>query len=280
MHLSQALNNVRASLSPVAGEFALPESERIFEFLLGASRSDLYLNRHEELSGELMEKIGRIVARRLTDEPLAYILGSAWFFDREIAVTPDVLIPRPDTETLIETVLKNERAGPCRFLDFGTGSGCLSAVLAGRNPCWKGVALDVSFHALKIARKNCGGGIDLLCCNRFSALRNPLKSPFGFIVGNPPYIPSATVPTLERSVRAYEPVAALDGGPDGLDFYRFLADSGTALLRPGGNLYCEIGYDQGETVKGIMTTRGWSDVRIIKDLGGRDRVIQGKKLDK
>ena len=274
MNLSQTLKYIQDSLSPLAGEFAFPESERILGFLLGASRSDLYLEGREELAPEFLKEVVRIVLRRLsTDEPLAYILGSAYFFDREIAVTPEVFIPRLDTETLIETVLLNESLTPLRFLDFGTGSGCISAVLAGRNRCWKGIAVDVSMTALKVARRNCGSGVDLICCSCLSAIKAP---PFDFIVSNPPYIPSATVPTLDRSVRDFEPIIALDGGTDGLDFYRFLADSGKALLSAGGRIYGEIGCDQGEAVKKIMIDRGWKNARIIKDLGARDRVVLGE----
>ena len=274
MNLPQTLKHIQNSLLPIAGEFALPESERILEFLLGASRTNLYLERHEELSPEILKKIGSIISRRLlTDEPLAYILGCTYFFDREITVTPEVLIPRLDTETLIETVLLNEPLHHLRFLDFGTGSGCISAVLAGSHRHWKGIAVDASMPALRIARKNCGSEVDLICCSFFSAIK---PNSFDFIVSNPPYIPSETVPTLDRSVRDFEPIAALDGGADGLDFYRFLANSGKALLSMGGRIYCEISCDQGEAVKKIMVANGWNNIIVINDLGGRPRVIHGR----
>jgi release factor glutamine methyltransferase len=273
MKLSQALRDLRASLVRVAGECSLPESERIATFLLGISRSELYLCGDTELSPGLLRSIADVVNRRLTGEPLPYILGSAYFFDQEIAVTRDVLIPRPDTETLIEAVLAGERPEPLRFLDFGTGSGCITAVLAGRNRRWRAVALDASLPALRIARRNCGGGVGFICGRGTAAIR---ESGFDFIVANPPYIPTPVIPTLDRSVRDFEPAIALDGGADGLAFYRCLADAAGTLLKPGGRIYLEIGYDQGEAVAGILTARGGENIRIVKDLGGRDRVVRGK----
>ncbi len=271
MNRSETLTRLQHALSPTAGEFALPEAERILTFLLGISRSDLYLSGKDELPGQLSAKIEGIVARRLKDEPLPYILGSAYFFDREIAVTSDVLIPRPDTETLVETVLLNETSEPLRFIDFGTGSGCISAVLTG-NRNWRAVAVDASLPALKVARINCGSGVDLICANHFAALKN---GRFDFLVSNPPYIPSATIAGLDRSVREFEPWSALDGGVEGMDFYRYFAECAGKILKPGGRIYCEIGYDQGERVTEVLEAGGWKEIRIVKDLGGRDRVVWG-----
>ncbi len=272
MNRSGTLAWLQNALSPIAGDFAAPEAERILTFLLGISRSDLYLGGNSELPGHLVEKIDAIIARRLTAEPLPYILGSAYFFDREIAVTSDVLIPRLDTETLVETVLANEDSKSKCFLDFGTGSGCISAALAGNRP-WRAVAVDASRPSLRIARINCGTGADLICGNNFAALKS---GRFDFLVSNPPYIPSAAIAELDRSVRDFEPHQALDGGADGLEFYRYFAASAERLLKPGGGIYCEIGYDQGESVTEILVSGGWKNIRIVKDLGGRDRVVYGK----
>jgi release factor glutamine methyltransferase len=274
MKLSQSLRHIQASLVPIAGEFSLPESERILEYLLDLSRSDLYLSGREELPEDIAGKIDGIVARRVTGEPLAYILGSAYFFDREIRVGPAVLIPRPDTETLVEIILRHEANTPRRFLEFGTGSGCISAVLAGRNPQWIGVAVDISLPALRVAQKNCGPSIFFACCDHFPALKN---ENFDFIVANPPYIPAGVIPSLDRSVRDFEPIGALDGGEDGLDFFRSIADSARTLLLPNGRVYCEIGFDQGDAVSTIMMEREWRNIRVSKDLGGRDRVVSCMK---
>ncbi len=142
MTIHQTLQSIQKRLAPVSGEFALPEAERILEFLCKCSRSELYLSIKKELSHEIIQKIEALVNRRLTDEPLAYILGSVYFYNREFIVTPDVLIPRPDTEILVEEVLENEAACACRFLEMGTGAGCITAVLTEQNPFWKAVATD------------------------------------------------------------------------------------------------------------------------------------------
>lgn len=274
----QTLRLIQKRLAPAAGEFALSEAERILEFLLNCSRSEVYLSSRKELPRELSEKIEEIIGRRLkADTPLAYILGSAYFYNREFIVTPDVLIPRPDTEILIDEVLKNEAPGACRFLDMGTGSGCIAAVLAGQNPSWKAVATDFSFPALKIARRNCPENILFLCCDRLSAIKNNCRQGFDFIVSNPPYIRSSALPALEKSVRDFEPISALTGGPDGLDFFRYLAKEAPPLLLQGGRIYCEIGYDQGEDVPEVFSSSGWKDISVTNDLGKRPRVVRAIK---
>ena len=261
------LKNIQSRLSPVAGEFALPEAERILGFLLKRSRSELYLDRkHEPLSPPLAQKIETIIIRRLTNEPLAYILGSAFFYHKEFIVTPDVLIPRPDTEILIEEVLKHEPALRLRFLDIGTGSGCIAATLTEQKQTWHATATDLSFRALTVARKNCGPKASFACVNLVSAIKR--KAVFNFIVCNPPYIKTNELPGLQSSVRSFEPLSALDGGDDGLDFYRLLAKTTPPLLLQGGRIYCEIGYDQGETVPDIFRACGWTKIEVTRDYGG------------
>jgi release factor glutamine methyltransferase len=266
----EILHRIQEKLSAVSGEFALPEAERILTFLLDCSRSEPYLPQKKELRAEISKKIQSIIKRRLKDEPLAYILGSAYFYNREFMVTPDVLIPRPDTEILVEEVLKNEKSGDCRFLDMGTGSGCIAAVLAQQNPAWKAAATDISMAALKIARKNCPENVPLVCGDRLSAI----KALFDFIVTNPPYIKSSVLPTLDKSVCGFEPLTALDGGPDGLDFYRYLSTKAPLLLKERGRIYCEIGYDQGNDVPAIFEKSGWKSISVTKDLGNRPRVLR------
>ncbi|MBN2187870.1 MAG: peptide chain release factor N(5)-glutamine methyltransferase [Chitinispirillaceae bacterium] len=276
MTITQILRFVQEKIAAVAGDCAQSETERLLTFLLNCSRSELYLPQGKELHAETANKIQEIIKRRLKDEPLAYILGSAYFYNREFIVSPDVLIPRPDTEILVEELLKNEKKGVGRFLDLGTGSGCIAAVLTGQNPGWKAVASDISPASLKIAGKNCPKNVSRFCADRLSAL----KARFDFIVTNPPYIKSSVLPTLDRSVRNFEPLAALDGGPDGLDFYRYLADSAGPLLKDRGRIYCEIGFDQGTEVPRIFKEKGWENVSVTKDLGNRPRVISAVKPGK
>jgi release factor glutamine methyltransferase len=277
MTLTQTLRQIHDKLSAVSGEYALPEAERILTFLFNCSRSKLYLQKQKELPAEIANETEAIIKRRVKDEPLAYILGSVYFYNREFFVTPDVLIPRPDTEILVEEVLKNEPGGDCRFLDMGTGSGCIAAVLKAERPGWKAVASDISLPVLKIARKNCPAEIALLCADRFPAIKN--KCLFDFIACNPPYIRSSVLPMLDTSVRAFEPLSALDGGPDGLDFFRYLSDAAPPLLQCGGRIYCEIGFDQRNDVPAIFIKRGWRNVRAVNDNAGRARVVCAEKGD-
>ena len=277
MTVTQALQLIQKRLAPASGEFALPEAERILEFLFNRSRSELYLSGRKELSRKIIKQSEAIIKRRLTDEPLAYVLGKVYFYNREFIVTPDVLIPRPDTEILVEEILKSEPRSACRFLDIGTGSGCIAAVLTEKNSSWKAVATDFSFPALKIARRNCPKDIPFLCCDRLSAIKNNRRQRFDFIVSNPPYIKSRVLPKLQKSVRGFEPLHALDGGPDGLDFFRYLAKAAPPLLAERGRIYCEIGYDQGNDVPEIFSLYGWKTISITNDLGKRPRVMKAIK---
>jgi release factor glutamine methyltransferase len=273
MNITQTLRFIQEKIAAVSGEFALPEAERILTFLFECSRSELYLSLQKKLPAVMTGLIQAIADRRAHDEPLAYILGSAYFYNREFIVTPDVLIPRPDTEILVEEVLKNEKNGACRFLDLGTGSGCIAAVLTGQNPGWKALANDISSAALHVAGKNCPENVLRVCCDRLSAI----KTRFDFIVSNPPYIKSTVLPTLDKSVRGFEPLAALDGGPDGLEFYRYLADASAPLLKERGRIYCEIGFDQGNDAPAIFEKSGWCCVKVVKDNAGHPRVVRAIK---
>jgi release factor glutamine methyltransferase len=275
MTITQTLRLIQEKLSAVSGEFALPEAERILTFLLDCSRSELYLQKQKKLPAETAKKIDAIIKRRVKDEPLAHILGNAYFYDREFEVTPDALIPRPDTEILVEEVLKNELATACRFLDMGTGSGCIAAILTEHNPGWKAIATDISPASLKIANKNCPGSVELLCCDRLSAIKK--NAHFDFIVSNPPYIKTPVLPTLDKSVRDFEPLRALDGGPDGLDFYRYLSNTAPLLLKERGRIYCEIGFDQGNDVPAVFEKSGWKNISVTNDLGNRPRVLRAVK---
>jgi release factor glutamine methyltransferase len=272
MTLRVMLQNIRSRLLPVAGDFALPEAERLLGFLLNLSRPELYLD-NRELPPDLGRSVETAVIRRLAGEPLAHVLGSAFFYHKEFLVTPDVLIPRPDTEILVEEVLKHEPAAlNCRFLDIGTGSGCIAATLAEERPQWRAMAVDLTFNSLLIARKNCGPMVSLGCINLVSAIKK--RPRFNFIVSNPPYIGTNELSELPPSVRDFEPRSALDGGSDGLAFYRQLAESTPPLLLRGGRIYCEIGYDQGISAPEIFKSSGWTDILVTKDLAGHDRVVR------
>jgi protein-(glutamine-N5) methyltransferase, release factor-specific len=269
--LPNLLKEVKARIQPIAGECALNEAEIILEHVLKFSRGDLYANACQDLSEQQQKHIETIIERRLTREPLPYILGSAYFHSKEFLVSNAVLIPRPDTEILVEKILEIEHEGLCSFLDVGIGSGAIAESLACKRPLWKALGLDISEQALKIAKVNCGVKTGLFCGDLFSALKT--ASYFDFIVSNPPYISEKEMAELDASVRDFEPASALYGGPDGLDFYRVLAGKSKDLLKTGGRLYCEIGYAQGEAVRTIFSEQGWKNILQFPDLAGRPRVV-------
>lgn len=219
-----------------------------------------------ELAGEAL------LQRRQAHEPLAYILGYREFFGRRFRVNPDVLIPRPDTETLIEEALKLPNQ-PVTVLDIGTGSGCIAVTLKLEKPSWTVTATDVSADALQVAREN-AETLGAECTFRISDLFEHIEDQqFDLIVSNPPYIVNDY--PLEAEVADHEPTLALFGGADGLDIYRRLAEQARDHLAPEGQLILEIGFDQGTTVPDLFERAGWS-TEVLKDLSGNDRVVIAK----
>lgn len=265
------LASIRSRIESVSGECAQSEAETIIEHVFHCTRNDLFSNCLPAISNKQIARIDTIVNRLLANEPLPYILGSAYFHSKEFKVSPDVLIPRPDTETLVEKVLEFERNDVCRFIDVGIGSGAIAESLSMHRPRWKGVGIDICEPALKIAENNCGPAIRLVCSDMFSAIKaGPY---FDFIVSNPPYISEIEMKKLEASVKDFEPSLALFGGQDGLDFYRGLLRTGKAICKPEARIYCEIGYLQADAVKSIFEENGWVNVRQFQDLAGRPRVV-------
>ena len=220
-----------------------------------------------------------MIERRTKHEPTAYLVGHREFMDLDLIVNEDVLIPRPETEVLVETVIDrfNDSTGVVRIADIGTGSGAISISLAKSLSSASVDAVDISDKALTVARLN-AGRYNLLGRITFNLgdLLDPLNGKkFNAIVSNPPYIPSKVIDTLQAEVREYEPSIALDGGADGLDFYRRLMEESPKLLVEGGFLAVEIGFDQAEAVTNLA--RGhFREVKVIKDLSQNDRVVIAK----
>lgn len=224
------------------------------------------------------------VDRRRRREPLQQILGTAGFYGLDFLVTKDVLCPRADTETLVDAVLGNVDNEGASLLDVCTGSGCIAIALTKFGTFRDTTAVDISDAALAIARRNAerlliteAVDFTLLRSDMFSALAERTEDgklkKYDVIVSNPPYIPSAVVDELEPEVRDYEPRIALDGTVDGLRFYRILAEESVHYLKPGGRIYLEIGYDQGESVPALLAAAGFQDITVIRDFGGNDRVV-------
>jgi len=269
MTISDILHNIRKRL------LSENEAVSIIEYTLNISKERLYLDSSISIDNNDIDRINTIVERRLAGEPLQYIFGKAYFYDREFLVNRDVLIPRPDTEVLIDTVINTEKKRPAVFIDIGTGSGILAAVLTAYCHDWTAVAIDISFKALRTASRNVNHpinkNINLICNDMLNAIK-PEKR-FDFIVSNPPYISSPQIKTLDKSVIDYEPHTALCGGDDGLDYYRIISTHAGTYLKDTGRIYLEIGFDQGESVPKILLNDGWKNINVIKDLAGRDRVV-------
>lgn len=221
-------------------------------------------------------------ARRLRGEPVAYITGCWEFYGLPMTVTPDVLIPRMDTEVLVDTAkeLLIGHKMDAKILDLCCGSGCITCALGHELPATRLVAVDISASALEVCRKNINSNrlnSRVICIQADATSSPPLGiGQFDMIVSNPPYIPSAEIMELDSSVRDYEPIWALDGGPDGLRFYKAIIKYWKSLLRPGGFLLFEVGEGQAEPVTEMLLAAGFTSADCRKDSIGIDRVVIGK----
>ena len=225
---------------------------------------------------EKMQTYRGMIAKRASRIPLQQILGSQEFMGLEFYVNEHVLIPRQDTETLVELVLQEQQGREKKHLC--TGSGCIAISLAVKGGYESVTATDLSEEALKVAERNAKTHQKKIIFRQgdlFSALPRTEAGTFDIITSNPPYIPTAVIATLEPEVREHEPMMALDGTEDGLRFYRQIAQEAGTWLKPGGAIYLEIGYDQGEAVSGLLREAGFDKVRVVKDLPGKDRVVCG-----
>ena len=239
---------------------------------LGLTRMQLVTRDTDEVSDSQAAELEKLLEKRLSNMPMQYILGSCEFMGLEFKVNENVLIPRPDTEILVEEVLKYK---PSTVLDIGTGSGAIAVSLAHYGV--KSVtACDISDKALETAKENAAyNNTDVEFIK--SDLFENISKKFDAIVSNPPYIRKDVIPSLMPQVRDYEPLLALDGGIDGLDFYRSIIKAAHGSLNAGGLLAFEIGFDQGEAVSTLMRENGYDEVKVTKDLAGLDRVVTGKE---
>ena len=258
--------------------FAEPESDSrlIFEYIAGIDRVKLTLEGDRELEPGVEEKLKAALDMRLTHMPVQYITGYQNFMGLEFMVSKDVLIPRMDTETLVEEVLRLGLSN-VRVLDICTGSGCILLSILKYVYGSSGVGVDISDGALGVAKANSEAlGIDATFIKSDMFENIPKGERFDIVVSNPPYIRSDVIGTLMSEVRDYEPLLALDGSEDGLKFYRIIADRAPEYLNNGGMLFLEIGYDQGAEVSALLSAAGFMDVEVIKDLSGLDRVVSGR----
>jgi len=258
-------------------ENARLEAEWLLCEATGLDRVGLYLNFEKPLDDEVLADYRGMVARRGRREPLQHILGTQEFCGLEFEVTGDVLIPRHDTETLVDEALARMPRAES-VLDIGTGSGCIAVVLASRIPQAAVTAVDLSAEALVVARRNAernGVAIEFL----HGSLLEPVAGRhFDLIVSNPPYIPSRDIETLQPEVRDFDPRAALDGGLDGLEIYRRLIPHAVSVLTPAGWLLVEVGVGQAEDVSLLFnSTEGYGQVVTARDPAGIVRVVGGQR---
>ncbi len=258
-------------------------AELILSHVLAAPRIKLYTEYDRPMSQDALVRVRELVARAGEHEPIAYLTGRAHFFNLEFEVTRDVLIPRPDTETLVEHIIQWQRHAPGmespRILDLCTGSGCIAAALAASIKTANIVATDISPRAAAVARANLQRlklteRVTVLEGDLFDALNNYAdRQPWQVIVANPPYIPSANIAALDRNVRDFEPLAALDGGSDGLNFHRRILQETPSRLAPAGRVYLEMQHDQGAALIDIARQSGFLSASILKDHAGNDRCV-------
>jgi release factor glutamine methyltransferase len=272
----------RTRLEEVSIEEAVLDARLLLEHICHTDRNELLVHGDKERSSLEEEFYRMVIEKRAGHVPLQHITGQQEFMGLTFKVNEHTLIPRQDTELLVEEAMRHLSDG-MRILDMCTGSGCiLLSLLKYSNEC-EGVGIDISANALKVARENAERlGIDaaFLEGDLFEPLEGFVSEKtkdrlFDMIVSNPPYIETAVIETLMPEVREHEPLAALDGKEDGLYFYRKIVDSVSGYIRKGGYLFFEIGYNQGIEVSGLLEKAGFSDIKILKDYAGLDRVVYG-----
>lgn len=250
------------------------DARLLLESVCNTDRTVLYAHPEREVSPEEEKQFEEYLSRREKREPLQYILGQQEFMGLNFHTRPDTLIPRQDTETLVEDAMKGLHDG-MEILDICCGTGCiLLSLLHYSNDC-RGVGVDINEEAINLSKEN-AKVLGLENCSIFlvSDMFENVTGNYDLIVSNPPYIPRDIIDTLEPEVKDFEPRSALDGGVSGLDFYHILAEGGKKHLKRGGIFYMEIGYDQGPSVKALFEEEGYKNVEVLKDLAGLDRVVR------
>lgn len=254
-------------------ETAALDARLLLQHASGLSHEQLIANPTALISTEVERRFQAVLDRRLLHEPVSRIVGEREFYGRTFLVTPAVLDPRPDTETVVELCLGLLLPGaPAQVLDLGTGSGVIALTLLAERPQSTAVAVDLSAQALDVARENARAlGVDGRCRFVESAWLAGVEGSFDLIVSNPPYIPAGAIAALADDVRGYDPRLALDGGADGLAPYSAICAAAGAHLKPGGALVFEIGAGQAAAVTAIAVAAGWRPVLQAQDLGGHVR---------
>lgn len=257
------------------------EAREIVCYAADKSREQLYRDMSLYVSSDLERRVDELIQRRLAGEPVAYIVGEWEFYGVPLDISPDVLVPREDTEVLADRAIRKtlDAGEGARVLDLCAGSGCVGLAVATNAPECRVVLGELSESALRLCKQNVRrNGLNArVTCMSVNALEQPSSALWDFdvIACNPPYIPTDVIDTLDITVREYEPRMALDGGEDGLDFYRFIAAKWKSALRLGGTLAFEVGYDQAEAVEQILLENGFENIIKTPDTQGILRVVEG-----
>lgn len=285
MLLSEALNKAIEILKSFSVETPAVEAGVILCHVIGRDRAFIYAHGDYLLKPNEQEEFFKAIYARAAGKPVQYITGRQEFMSLEFVLNNDVLIPRHDTEILVETVIDKARSiqkERISILDIGTGSGCIAVSLAYYIPNCRVTAVDISDNALRIAQINANNAgvsekINFILSDIFDNIKilPERERRFDIIVSNPPYIPTGAIEDLQPEVKNYEPIIALDGGIDGLDFYRRIIDEAHLFLTEKGILAFEVGYNQASEVPRMMEKR-YTDLKVIKDLGMIDRVVMGQ----
>lgn len=278
--LLSAWTGARERLKAAGVDSPVIDARLLLEAAAGATRTDILTDPHRVITEAQGAALDGYLERRARREPVGRILGRQGFWKIMLQVTPDVLSPRPDTETVVDAVLKMfPETAAFDMADLGVGSGAILLAVLAERPRARGFGTDVSHEALAVAKEN-AANLDLN--GRATFLRTSWAAglpdaSFDLVVSNPPYIPSEVIETLDAEVREHDPRVALDGGADGLDAYRELATELLRLLKPGGMFALEIGHDQAWAVTALLQGAGAEALRTLIDGAGRDRVVVGRK---
>ncbi|HEX3701354.1 MAG TPA: peptide chain release factor N(5)-glutamine methyltransferase [Phenylobacterium sp.] len=278
--LLQAWQSAKQRLEAAGLGGPVIDARLLVEAAAEATRADIVTDPHRPLTPAQEQTLADYLARRERREPVSQILGRKGFWKIMLNVNSQVLTPRPDTESVVDVALQDfPEPAAWSVLDLGVGSGAILLAILAERPAARGLGVDVSEEALAVARDNAAG---LGLAGRLALLRGDwteglADADFDLVVANPPYIASELIETLEPEVSRWEPRLALDGGPDGLDAYRRLAPEILRVLKPGGRFAVEIGHDQKASVEALFRAAGADQVRTVRDLGDRDRVVAGAK---
>ena len=276
--------DLRRRLREAGAEDATQAARELVCTASGKTKNELLRDGLLYASPEVERSAYSLCARHLAGEPVAYLIGEWEFYGLGLDISPAVLIPRPDTEVLVQTVVHELDSGAdCRVLDLCAGSGCIGLAAAANLPNARVLLGEYDEEALKICRQNIRRNrlTSRVASLKLDAREKPSRTlgEFRFLVSNPPYIPSADIETLDASVREHEPRLALDGGEDGLDFYRVICEKWRDVLCENGMLFFEVGIGQADSVLRIMRSSGFGDIQIVKDLNNIPRVVYGTRVE-